>query len=165
MRLMARDHEREGRFGPRHTAAEEAATEIAYGGMVLERLARHTCRIAAVDWSCLFVVDRTDPRRVIAGAGCGIPWDLIGTRVGADEGVMGQVLAGGQPVLLEDYRDLIGALAVDDEHGRPGAAVPIAFGGRVIGVLCAAITRGRPRFDAHDLEVLTELADLAGAAL
>jgi GAF domain-containing protein len=133
--------------------------------MVLERLARHTCRIAGVDWSCLFVLDWRDPRRVIAAAGCGIPWDLIGTRIGADEGVVGQVLSAGQPALLDDHRDLIDALAVEDENGRPGAAVPIVFNGRVMGVLCAAITLGRPSFEAHDLEVLSELAELAGAAL
>src|SRR4051812_5368028 len=105
MRLMARDHEREGRFGPRRSPSEESAREIAYGGMVLERLARHTCRIAGVDWSCLFVLDWRDPRRAIAAAGCGVPWDLIGTRVGSDEGVMGKVLSSGQPALLDDHRD------------------------------------------------------------
>ena len=166
MRLMAEDRsETAGRFSSRQRPSEESAREIAYGGMVLERLARHTCRIAAVDWSCLFVVDRNDPRRVIAAAGCGVPWDLIGTRVGADEGVVGQVLSSGEPAQLEDHRDLLRPLAVEDEHARKGAAVPIQFGGHVMGVLCAAVTRGRPDFEQHDFEVLGELAELAGAAL
>jgi GAF domain-containing protein len=166
MRLMARERtEREGRFGSRRPSSGGSATEIAYGGMVLERLARHTCRIAGVDWSCLFVVDRYDPRSVIAAAGCGVPWDLIGTRVGVDEGVVGQVLATGRPALLGDHRDLVGQLGVEDERGRPGAAVPIVAGSTVAGVLCAAISVGRDDFDEHDLEILRELADLAGAAL
>src|SRR3712207_4639728 len=126
MRLMARDRaESEGRFGPRRSPAETSAVELAYGGMVLERLAAHTCRIAGVEWSCLFVVDRDDPRRAIAAAGCGVSWDLIGTRVGTDEGIVGQVLASGHPALLRDHRDLLGELELEDEHGRPGAAVPI----------------------------------------
>jgi GAF domain-containing protein len=137
---------------------------MAYGGMVLERLARHTCRIAGVDWSCLFVIDRSDPRIAIAAAGCGVSWDLIGTRVGADEGVVGEVLASGEPALLHDYRDLVLTLGAD-ERARPGAAVPVFWGGRVIGVLSAAIMSGRDAFDGTDIEILADLADLAGAAL
>ena len=166
MRLMARDRaENEGRFGPRRSPAETSAVELAYGGMVLERLAAHTCRIADVGWSCLFVVDRNDPRQAIAAAGCGVPWDLIGSRVGTDEGIVGQVLTSGHPALLRDHRDLLGRLDPEDEHGRPGAAVPIFSGGTVGGVLCAAVRGGRATFDTHDIEILTELAELAGAAL
>jgi HD-GYP domain-containing protein (c-di-GMP phosphodiesterase class II) len=131
--------------------------------MVLERLARHTCRIAAVDWSCLFVRDPRDPRLAIVAAGCGVSWDLIGTRVGTDEGVVGQVLTSGEPALLDDHRELI--RAVDDEFPSPGACVPILWNGRVSGVLCAAVTRGRTTFEPQDIEILAELADLAGAAL
>src|SRR4051812_10056957 len=165
MRLMARETETEGRFGPRRSPAETAAIEHAYGGMVLERLAKHICKIAAVEWSCLFVVDRTDPRQTIVAAGCGVPWELIGARVGADEGVVGQVLAAGHPVLMRDHRDLLARFDIEDEQGRPGAAVPIVCRGTVSGVLCAAIKRGRSNFNAKDIEILTELAELAGAAL
>jgi diguanylate cyclase len=133
--------------------------------MVLERLARHTCRIAAVDWSCMFVRDRRDPRLAIVAAGCGVPWEVIGARVGADEGAVGQVLASGQPALLADHRTLVGGMADEDESARPGAAVPILVDGVPAGVLCAAITRGRPGFEARDIELLDELAELAGAAL
>jgi GAF domain-containing protein len=167
MRLMARDRtENEGRFGSgRPRATPSSFTESGYGGLVLERLARHTCRIAGVDWACLFVRDLRDPRLAIAAAGHGVSWDLIGTRIGADEGVVGQVLVSGKPTLLADYRALVGTAVVEDEVARPGIAVPIEFGGGVGGVLCAAITRYDRQFDEHDFEILTELAELAGAAL
>jgi HD-GYP domain-containing protein (c-di-GMP phosphodiesterase class II) len=165
MRLMAEERtESEGRFGSKRPRFEARAMEMAYGGMVLERLARHTCRIAAVDWSCLFVLDRVDPRSAIAAAGCGVELDLIGTRVGVDEGVVGAVLGSGEPALLEDHRRLIGLLS-DLPSGRAGAALPIRFGNVVGGVLCAAVAEGRDDFDPHDIELLSELADLAGAAL
>src|ERR671933_740173 len=155
MRLMDNEGaERAGRFGSRQSAFEDAASEHAYGAMVLERLARHTCRIAAVDWSCLFVLDPHDPRLAIAAAGCGVSWDLIGTRIGADEGVVGQVLQGGGPALLEDHRDLLAPFGVDAAEGGPGAAVPILMGQTVGGVLCAAVTHGRPSFEPQDMEVL-----------
>jgi diguanylate cyclase len=167
MRLMARDRaEKEGRFGSgRPEVTPSGLTESGYGGLVLERLARHTCRIAGVDWSCLFVRDARDPRLAIAAAGHGVPWDLIGTRIGADEGVVGQVLVSGQPVVLTDYRKLVGPAVVEDEVCRPGVAVPIRTGNTVGGVLCAAIVRNDRQFDEHDLEILSELAVLASAAL
>ena len=168
MRLMARERaENEGRFGAgRARVAPPGFSESGYGGLVLERLARHTCRIAGVDWSCLFVRDIRDPRLAIAAAGHGVPWDLIGTRIGADEGAVGQVLVSGKPVVLADYRTLVGAEIVEDEVPRPGVAVPIRGSGKVVeGVLCAAIVRYDRQFDEHDLEMLGELADLASAAL
>src|SRR4051812_1134781 len=145
MRLMADERsERASRFSSRRRSSDASAGEIAHGGMVLERLARHTCRIAAVDWACLFVLDHHDPRNAIAAAGCGVSWDLIGARVGADEGILGEVLSTGEPALLEDHRDLVGVFSVEDERARPGVAVPITWDGTVSGVLCAAVTRGRP---------------------
>jgi GAF domain-containing protein len=167
MRLMARDRtENDGRFGiGRPRVAPPGFSESGYGGLVLERLARHTCRIAGVDWSCLFVRDLRDPRLAIAAAGHGVPWDLIGTRIGADEGAVGQVLVTGKPVVLADYRALVGTAVVEDEVPRPGIAVPISTGKTVHGVLCAAIVRYERQFDEHDLEILNELADLASAAL
>jgi GAF domain-containing protein len=167
MRLMARERaENDGRFGSgRPRVAPSSFTDSGYGGLVLERLARHTCRIAGVDWACIFVRDRRDPRLAIAAAGHGVPWDLVGTRIGADEGAVGQVLVSGRPVVLADYRSLVGGKAVEDEVARPGVAVPIRMGDAVGGVLCAAIVRYERQFDEHDLDILNELADLAAAAL
>jgi HD-GYP domain-containing protein (c-di-GMP phosphodiesterase class II) len=165
MRLMADDRiESRGRFAARREEQAHDASEIAYGGMVLERLARHTCRVAGVDWSCLFVIDRADPRLAIAAAGCGIEWDLIGSRVGTDEGVVGTVLASGEPALMDDHRDLTSMLA-GEQRARAGVALPIRFAGSVSGVLCAAAPFDQEDFESHDIELLAELADLAGAAL
>src|SRR3954449_7487791 len=136
MRLMARDKaENEGRFGTgRPRVTPSAFDESGYGGLVLERLAGPTGGIAGVEWSCRFVRDMRDPRLAIAAAGHGVPWDLIGTRIGADEGVVGQVLVSGKPVVLDDYRALVSPAVVEDEVARPGAAVPIRTGRTVGGV-------------------------------
>src|SRR5437588_3308038 len=84
------------------------------GALVLERLARQVCRTAGVEWSCIFVRDRRDPRAVIAAAGQGVPWDLLGGRFGVDEGMIGDVLSGCGPVAVEDYGELLRPLAWDD---------------------------------------------------
>jgi HD-GYP domain-containing protein (c-di-GMP phosphodiesterase class II) len=67
--------------------------------------------------------------------------------------------------VLADYRSLVGSSVIEDEVPRPGIAVPIHTGSSVSGVLCAAIVRYEREFDEHDLELLTELAELAAAAI
>src|SRR5919205_1695976 len=107
------------------TAVTPDLEQCGYGALVLERLAKQVCRIAGVEWSCFFVCDRRDPRSVIAAAGHGLPWDLVGARVGADEGALSRVFATAQPVLVPDYTDLLGSLDVTAAAGCAGAAVPI----------------------------------------
>src|SRR5207253_2041188 len=111
--------------------------DTGYGAIVLDRLARQICRAAAVEWSCIFVRDRRDPRSVIAAAGHGLPWDFLGARLGADEGVIGRVLATGDSLRC-DYSELIKPLRLDGSAGAAGIAVPISWAGRVEGALSAA---------------------------
>jgi GAF domain-containing protein len=136
-----------------------------YGALVLERLAKQVCRIAGVEWSCIFVRDRRDPRLVIAAAGHGLPWDLVGARVGADEGTLANVLSDGEPMLVADYSELLGGSDGNHARGCAGAAVPIQWNGQVGGALSAATLAPEGTFGAEQLELLAELADLAAAAL
>src|SRR5256714_2346603 len=135
-----------------------------YGALVLERLAKQVCRIAGVEWCCIFVRDRNDPRSVIAAAGHGLPWDLIGTRLGADEGSLARVL-NGEPALVADYAELVTPPGKASSRGCAGAAVPIQWNGAVGGALSAATTVPHGKFGDEQLELLAELADLAAAAL
>src|SRR4051794_39009718 len=88
-----------GRFGQRRPL--EGAGEVdgcGYEAIVLERLPGHACRIVGVDRTAIFVRDRRDPRVVIAAAGAGVSWDFTGSRLAADQGFVGAVLADGVPV-------------------------------------------------------------------
>src|SRR5918912_1830374 len=113
-------HTEERRFTQDTGVATPPLQETGYGALVLERLARQVCRIAGVELSCIFVCDRRDPRSVIAAAGHGLPWDLVGARVGADEGALSRVLANGEPVLVPDYADLLGSFEAGGGGGRGG---------------------------------------------
>src|SRR3954469_9175277 len=110
------------------TTASQPLHESGYSGPVLPRLAKQVCRIAGVEWSCIFVRDRRDPRSVIAAAGHGLPWDLLGTRIGADEGSLASVLSTGAPAHVDDYGDLVGA---QDRTmtGCAAVALPIQWNG------------------------------------
>ncbi len=162
MRLMPEDRaDNEGRFASEGDDAQLPGS--GYGGIVLDRLARHTCRIAGVAWSCLLVRDRRDPRQVIVAAGHGLDWETIGARFAADEGAIGHALLAGEPVLVGDHTELAPPFLSDE--ARPGAAVPILVAGVPAGALCAAMTGSSRSFDDHDIELLAELAELAAAAL
>ena len=137
----------------------------ALSALVLERLAKQVFRIAGVEWSCIFVRDRNDPRSVIAAAGHGLPWDLVGTRLGADEGTLARVLAQGETMLVADYAELVSPPEAKSLRGCAGAAVPIQWKGRIGGALSAATTAPQSSFGDEQLELLSELADLAAAAL
>src|SRR5919201_4864153 len=114
----------QGRFAQSDLPRAPSLADSGYGAIVLDRLARQICRAAAVEWSCIFVRDRADPRSVIAAAGQGLPWDFLGARFGADEGLVGRVLATGETIKA-NYADLISPLWLDGSDGASGVAVPI----------------------------------------
>ena len=153
------------RFDPVEAAVAAPARESGYAALVLERLAKQICRIAGVEQSCIFVLDRRDPRRVIAAAGHGLPWDALGCRFGSDEGQIGQVLTTGAPLLSDDFAQLVSPLEVSGSSGCAGAAVPVRWSGRVAGVLAAGCCTPGRTFGEEELLLLAELADLAAAAL
>ncbi|HEX8065715.1 MAG TPA: HD domain-containing phosphohydrolase [Thermoleophilaceae bacterium] len=153
------------RFDQAEAVASTPALESGYAALVLERLAKQICRVASVEMSCIFVRDRKDPRTVIAAAGHGIPWELLGGRFGADEGLIGQVLADGAPILAQEFSELVGPLDAAVGAGCMGAAVPVRWNGSVGGALSAgSCSPGRSLGD-EELFLLAELADLAAAAL
>jgi HD-GYP domain-containing protein (c-di-GMP phosphodiesterase class II) len=133
---------------------------------VLERLVKHVCRVTDVPRACIFVRDRRDPRALIAAAAHGTPPDLIGARLGVDEGVLGRVLATGEPLLVPDCRALDRPVAprFADDAVR-AAFAPIKSEGRVAGVLAIAVSDEHARLDAAQTEILCELADMAAAAI
>src|SRR5437763_15557299 len=105
---MPRENDpRKGRFEQRSPAGQLGALEdSAYEAIVLERLAKHACRITGVDRTAVFVRDRRDPRVVIAAAGHGVSWDFLGSRLAADEGFVGDVLSQGVPIATADPEEI-----------------------------------------------------------
>ena len=150
----------------RGAAALPSIREAGYGSIILDRLAKHACRITGVHRSCIFVRDRRDPRATIAAAGHGIPLDLIGGRFGADEGMVGTVLVTGRPFLVEDYRDLgVSGEPEMGEAARAALGVPLTWRENVCGALVAASTEEGRGFTREEVEVVCELADIAAAAI
>src|SRR5256714_7085126 len=109
--------EEQRRFAQTRMVTSAPSDGSGYRALVLERLAKQVCRIAGVEWSCIFVRDRRDPRAVIAAAGYGIPWDMVGERFATDEGAIGRVLTAGRPMLVPGNADLPGSLDTAPPRG------------------------------------------------
>jgi GAF domain-containing protein len=150
----------------RGAAALPSIREAGYGSIVLDRLAKHACKITGVDCACIYVRDRNDPRATIAAAGHGIPLDLIGSRLAADEGMVGTALTSRRPFLVDDYHDLpyVGEPEVGDA-ARAALAAPVVWRENALGVLLVASTDPVRRFRRREIELVSELADIAAAAL
>jgi signal transduction histidine kinase len=94
-----------------------------------------------------------------------LPQDLIGTCVPAGEGLIGRVLATGQPVLLDEEHPLDGADTLREVCDTPiWIAVPITAQGQVQGVLSLAVDPLR-RCSARDTALLLLFARFCGASL
>ena len=154
---------RKGRFEQRRGPLAELDA-IAYEAIVLERLAKHACRIAGVDRTAVFVRDRRDPRVVIAAAGHGVSWEFVGSRLAADEGFVGDVLAYGTAIATDDPDQIAPTLGCEGEFCA-GAAAPIRSGAIVIGAICAVTDEAGRIFEPLDLELLEELGHVAAAAI
>src|SRR4051794_13147418 len=152
--------------GNRRFAAPGDLQESGYSGLVLERLVKHVCRVADVQRACIFVRDRSDPLILIAAAAHGTPIELLGSRIGADEGVLGRVMASGEPLLVPDCGELgepVAPAFADD--AKRAAFAPIRFEGAVRGIVAAAVSDENARLDTAQIGLLCEMSDMAAAAL
>ena len=95
--------------------------------------------------------------------------DLVGARIGADQGIAGAVVMSGEPVVVDDLsRDARFARDVVEETGSaPGAIMvaPLLRDERTLGVL-SVLDRGQTgRSSLQELELLVVLADQAARAV
>src|SRR5437763_15736601 len=121
---MPREHDPgKGRFGQRPPLEEPGGLEASgYEAIVLDRLAKHACRIAGVDHSAIFVRDRRDPRVVIAAAGHRLSWDFTGSRIAADQGFVAETLAYGASVTTNDPAEIEPMVGGGGPFGAAAAA-------------------------------------------
>ena len=97
--------------------------------------------------------------------GTGIFSDQLGTAIGLDEGIGGEVARTGQPVAVDDYDRWAGRPATHQVGLGATMAAPLRSGGRVIGVLGLAAGEAPRTWSSRDVEALTSFARLASIAL
>ena len=150
-------------------AITEVVDAVSRGGHVeevLSSLARQACSIMRVDRAMVMLRDESDPRSSIVVAGHGVPRDLIGSRFGVDEGMAGETIRTGEPLLVADYTLFAKPLRHTAAHGlRAGGAAPIRGAKVVLGALTAGTTDPNRRFGKEELGTLCRLAELGAVAL
>ena len=97
--------------------------------------------------------------------GTGMFAGLLGWRVGADEGLDGEILRTGEPLALEDYERWSGRSSVAPVRLGSIIGVPLRSGGRVVGVLGLTTGETSRRWTERDIEALTSFARLASIGL
>ena len=144
----------------RAAALADAVAESGYTSLVLDRLARQACQVTDAEQSALVIRDPATEGTAIAVAGYGVD-DVIGSRLDATEGLTGQVLASGRPVVVSRRTGR------GDSDARPGtrAAAPVGWDDRVRGALAAHSNEPLRCFGDRELSVLEDLAEVAAAAL
>jgi hypothetical protein len=152
----------------RTSGLADAAWIVSRGGQthsILGRVAEQACSIVGVERATVCVRDRNDPRSSIVVAGHGISPDLIGRRLGIDEGLVGQVFRTGEPVIVADYHDFPENSHPNGPETRAGGSAPIRYRGEVRGALSLGTVDPTRDFGRHELDSLRRLADMGSMAL
>jgi len=106
-----------------------------------------------------------DADRLTLRVGTGTFEALLGSHIGIDEGVGGEILRTGRPVVIEDYERWAGRPANPPVGLGATIAAPLRSAGRVVGVLGLAVGHSARRFSDRDIEALTSFARLASIGL
>lgn len=95
-----------------------------------------------------------------------LPRELASVTVHQGEGLAGEVMATGQPIVIDDYPTYALAVRAFVEAGVTSiAGVPIVRGGRTFGAL-ALLSIGEPKhFPDRDVQILTGIGRQAGIAV
>jgi diguanylate cyclase (GGDEF)-like protein len=106
-----------------------------------------------------------DGDRLVLRVGTGVFADLLGSHIGIDEGIAGEIARTGQPIVVEDYDRWAGRPANPPVGLGATIAAPLRSTGRVVGVLGLAAGHSGRRFSDRDVEALTSFARLASIGL
>jgi DNA-binding CsgD family transcriptional regulator/putative methionine-R-sulfoxide reductase with GAF domain len=127
---------------------------------VLDRLLETALRVVRADAGSIMLLSRERDTLVVVAARGARARTILGTRQPADRSVAGWALRAGETVLLHG-----GAYEQpSSDHPRELASsvvVPLALGGRLVGVLNASREPGAPRMDEHTARLLELVANQA----
>ena len=154
-RLPAGPHERATRL-----------LETGYLGLVHDRLCSYARVLLGLERSWLLLRDPGHAGEVVVAAARGSDPELIGLRLPADPGLMGQMLRTPSPAVLEQDNGSAQDPGMAVSRGvRMMAAAPVSWEGSVRGALVVGTRDPGRELGVDDLELLGEVASLSGAAL
>jgi HD-GYP domain-containing protein (c-di-GMP phosphodiesterase class II) len=143
-----------------------ALAESGYMALVVDRLAEHARTLLGVERCWVLLRDRRDPKQMIVVSAKGLNDDVVGRRLPADSGLAGLVAESGRSMVVDDYNGVEGPVPyLPSADVYAAASAPVAWEGAVRGALSVATSDPARALGVQELELLGEVADLAGAAL
>ena len=132
---------------------------------VLVAILKHAAQLLSAQGSTLTIYD-PDQDILQTVAVFNMPLEFQGVTLRPGEGVSGQVVATGQPLIVNDYRHWLGSSQhFKDSPFDAVIGVPLRWQGQVIGALLVLDQGDRRPFTADDARLLRLFADLASIAL
>lgn len=134
-------------------------------GRVLEVILERATHLLNTHGSTLGIYD-SEAKVIRQVAVHNVPPEVEGVELQLGEGVAGQVVASGEPLIINDYRAWAKrSLQVPDGPLTAIIGVPLRWQGQVIGVLDVLDQGDRRSFNDDDVQLLSLFADLASIAL
>ena len=132
---------------------------------LLETTIVRAARLLGTSHGYIYLVD-DDEQHLSVRVGIGLFEDFLGYRLPVEAGLGGLVYRTGQPFAVDDY-DAYAGRSADMPSGRFGAVVgvPLAAGGKVVGVIGLAAGNRNRRFGEGEIAALSRFAQLASIAL
>jgi len=132
---------------------------------VLERLVEEVTKLLGVDAADCYLLDN-DHGVLRCAAVYGIDADVVGFEFAASQGLAGEALRAGTPVLGNEYRTVSAGVPHPAYRDFTRAMVaPMTWLGETWGVLGVGVRAADHRFDDADVELLEAFASLASLAL
>lgn len=160
-RNVTRQLERERRLGE---IAEEITSEIELD-KVLSKVVQIAEKLVDADAGVIALLD--EAKGVIRYPHIhNLPEELMQVTVPVGQGLAGQVIAGGSPMVIDDYPAYPARVEAFVKGGiKSVLAVPIATSGRVFGALGIITVAARRDFSDRDVAVLSSVARQAAVAI
>ncbi|MGQ9713994.1 MAG: GAF domain-containing protein [Anaerolineae bacterium] len=150
------------------TALRELALQMAEPQpleALLQRVVEEAARLAGVDAGSLYLLEETGTL-MLAAAHNIRTYSVWSRPTAMGEGLCGRVAATGEPLAVEDYSTWPGrAPQWEDEGVRANVAVPLQWGGRILGVLNVSSHEHARRFSKEEMRLLELFAQQAAAAV
>jgi DNA-binding CsgD family transcriptional regulator/K+-sensing histidine kinase KdpD len=129
---------------------------------VLDRLLGTALEVSQADAGSIMLLSRERDTLVVVAARGPRASTILGTHQPADRSIAGWALRAGETLLLHGSADSGLSQHPTSDHPRDLASsvvVPLALGGRLVGVLNASREPGAPRMDEHSARLLELLAN------
>lgn len=137
---------------------------------LLEQIIARAAGLVGTEHGYVFLLspqrDASDEQEMIMRIGIGAYNGFKGTKANRGVGLAGTIWQTGEPLVVDDYRNWSGRLALSSRDIlRAVAGVPLKTGAQTVGVIGLAYLEEGRRFGKQEMQALTRFGELASISL